>query len=78
MYDTYKYWFKVGNLQVHCGITNDLKRREGEHKRSGRYSVHNGKRYYWSEGHIMQVGRVTTKQAALLWEKQNGCNKNWN
>ena len=30
--DTYKYHFKVGNRIVHTGITNDIDRREGEHK----------------------------------------------
>ena len=35
--DTYKYHFKKGNKIVHTGITNDLERREQEHKRwSGR------------------------------------------
>ena len=31
--DTYKYHFKKGNKIVHTGITNDLERREQEHKR---------------------------------------------
>ncbi len=39
MRDTYKYWFKIGNLKVHCGITNDLVRREQEHRNSGRYTT---------------------------------------
>ena len=30
--DTYKYDFKVGNKIVHSGITNDLERREDEHR----------------------------------------------
>ena len=76
MRDTYKYWFKVRNLKVHCGITDNLQRREGEHRRSNRYTVHNGVRYYWSNGHIVQEGNITTKEAALLWERQNGCNQN--
>lgn len=76
--DTYKYRFKVGNLVVHCGITNSLSRREYEHKNSGRYAVYNGKRYYWSKGHIVQVGLKVTRAAGLLWERQNGCNSNWN
>ena len=31
--DTYKYHFKQGNKIVHTGITEDLDRREQEHKR---------------------------------------------
>jgi len=30
--DTYKYHFKRGHRIVHTGITNDLERRESEHK----------------------------------------------
>lgn len=78
MRDTYKYWFKVGNLRVHCGKTNDLARREGEHRNSNRYNTYNGNRYYWSNGHIVQEGIRTTRQAAMEWERENGCNKNWN
>lgn len=55
--DTYKYDFKVKNKIVHSGITDDLERREGEHKRK------------WPKGHIVQVGRRTTEEAALEWEK---------
>ncbi|CAA0212073.1 hypothetical protein ACE1MK_09375 [Tenacibaculum maritimum] len=76
--DTYKYHFKVGNLVVHCGITNDLNRRESEHQNSGRYTPHNGKRYYWKDGHIVQQGNITFRVAAMLWERRNGCNANWN
>ena len=76
--DTYKYWFKVSNLKVHCGITNNLTVRENQHKNSGRYTVHNGVRHYWSNGHIVQEGNITTREAAMEWEQQNGCNKNWN
>lgn len=72
--DTYKYWFKVGNLRVHCGITNDLNRRENEHQNSGRYTLYGGKRHYWSDGHIVQEGLRTTRSAALLWEIANNCN----
>lgn len=58
--DTYKYLFKVGNKIVHGGITNDLERREKEHQNK------------WSSGHIRQVGRVTTEEAARKWEKDKG------
>lgn len=77
MRDTYKYWYKVGNQKVHCGITNNLQRRENEHKNSGRYSTYHGNRYYWAYGHIVQEGNITTRAAALDWELQNGCNENW-
>ena len=56
--DTYKYQFKEGNKVVHRGITNDLDRREGEHKSEK------------PEGHIKQVGRKTTREAALEWEER--------
>ena len=75
--DTYKYWFKVGHLKVHCGITYDLSRRELEHRNSGRYTIYNGQRYYWRDGHIVQEGNITTREAAMEWERQNDCNKNW-
>ncbi len=59
-YDTYKYQFKVGNKIVHVGITNDLERREQEHKQDD------------PKGHITQVGRKTTEEAARKWEKEKG------
>ena len=74
---TYKYWFKVGNLRVHCGITNDLSRREREHQLSGEVTRHNGKKYYWKNGHIVKVGNMTTREAAMNWERVNNCNANW-
>ncbi len=55
--DTYKYHFKQGNRIVHTGITNDLDRREREHKQN-----------YGDSGHIKQVGHKTTRDAALNWE----------
>ena len=54
---TYKYRFKIGNKIVHGGITNDLERREQEHQDK------------WPIGHIKQVGRRTTEEAARQWEK---------
>ena len=58
--DTYKYHLKEGNKIVHRGITNDLERRESEHQ--GEHS----------EAKIKQVGRRTTREAALEWEREGG------
>jgi len=58
--DTIKYHFKDGNKILHRGITNDLHRREGEHQQD---SPH---------GHISQVGRKTTRDAGLKWERDGG------
>lgn len=55
--DTYKYDFKVGHKIIHSGITNDLDRREQEHQQR------------WPKGHIVQVGRATTEEAARAWEE---------
>lgn len=57
--DTYKYHFKKGRRIVHTGITNDLERRESEHKEN-----------FGDDGHILQVGRATTMDAALKWERE--------
>ncbi len=57
--DTYKYHLKRGNTILRSGITNDLDRREGEHKRK-----------YGKDVHIYQVGRITTKESAKEWEDQ--------
>lgn len=54
--DTYKYHFKIGNKIIKSGITNDFERRESEHQREN------------PKGHITQVGRRTTKNAAREWE----------
>ncbi|MBU4349376.1 hypothetical protein KJ830_05895 [bacterium] len=56
--NTYKYHFKVGNKIVHSGITDDLDRREQEHKQK------------WPNGHIYQVGNKTTEEAARKWEQE--------
>ena len=57
--DTYKYHFKEGHKIVHTGITNDLERREQEHKQN-----------FGNSGHIKKVGNVTTRDAALKWESE--------
>ncbi len=57
--DTYKYHFKLGNKIVHTGITSDLDRRQAEHRNA-----------YGETGKIQKVGNVTTKDAALKWERE--------
>jgi predicted GIY-YIG superfamily endonuclease len=56
----YKYSYKIGNKIAHKGITKDLERREQEHKQK------------WPKGHIKQVGRRTTEEAARKWEDEQG------
>ncbi len=56
---TYKYYFRRGHRILHAGITNDLVRREAEHKRE-----------FGEDGHIKQVGRATTMDVALEWERE--------
>ena len=58
--DTYKYQYKIGNKIKHGGITNDLERREQEQQQK------------WPKGHIYQVGRMTTEEAAREWEEKKG------
>lgn len=57
--NTYKYHFKDGNRILHRGITDDLERREQEHRRN------------FGRGHILQIGRQTNREAALSWEREN-------
>lgn len=59
--DIYKYHFKVGRRIVHSGITDDLERRDREHRQK------------WPKGHTVQVGRRTTEEAARKWEKEQRC-----
>lgn len=61
---TYKYHFKKGNKIVHTGITNDIDRREAEHRSEPGLS----------KGHIKQVGLRTTREAALEWEREQAKN----
>lgn len=56
----YKYHLKKGAKVVHRGITNDLERRQLEHQQK-------------SLGvKIQQIGRRTTRKAALKWEREGG------
>ena len=59
--DAYKYQFKIGDKILHGEITNDLERREEEHKFK-----------YGDRGHIKQVGRRTTEDVARKWEEDKG------
>lgn len=55
--DTYKYQFVDENRVKHSGITNDLERRGSELKRQ------------YGAGHMKQIGRRTTRDAAKDWER---------
>lgn len=55
---TYKYVFKAGNRVKHVGFTSDLSRREKELMTNR------------STGHIKQVGRRTTRDAARKWAQE--------
>lgn len=56
--DTYKYHLKNGHKVVHRGITSDLARREAEHQEE------------FLNSQIVQIGRRTTREAALDWERR--------
>jgi len=58
--NTYKYHLKRGQKVVYRGITSDLARREVEHRQN------------YPGTHIQQVGRKTSRDAALKWERQGG------
>ena len=58
--DTYKYQIKQGRKVVHRGITYDIVRREAEHQQD------------YPGSRIEQMGRRTTREAALEWERQGG------
>jgi predicted GIY-YIG superfamily endonuclease len=57
--DTYKYVLKDKGRDVYFGTTNDLERREQEHR-------YDGKKFDSME----KVGRITTHDAAGAWEAQ--------
>lgn len=56
----YKYHFMVGDRVVYAGITNDLERRESEHRQ----------RPGWERGYISQVGGAAGREEALQWEAE--------
>ena len=55
--DTYKYELRNGNRIVYVGITNNLERREAEHRNEGMQFTS-----------IAKVGNITTRDAAEAWE----------
>ena len=58
--DTHKYHLKQGKKVVHKGITYDLERREAQHQEE------------FPGSQAQQVGRRTTREAALKWEREGG------
>lgn len=58
--NTYKYHLKRGGKVLFRSITDDLARREAEHQQEYPGSI------------IQQVGRRTTRAAALKWERGGG------
>lgn len=57
--DTYKYLLVDGNEVVYIGITNDLERREAEHRSEGMQFTR-----------IVKIGNITTRDAAEDWEAE--------
>ena len=57
--NTYKYRLKDGNRIVYIGITNDLDRREREHRNEGMTFTK-----------MEKVGNITTEKAASAWEEE--------
>ena len=58
--NTYKYHLKKGRRVLRRGITDDIMRREAEHQRD------------YPGCRIQQVGRRTTRAAALKWQREGG------
>lgn len=59
--DTFRYHYvsPTGRI-LHRGVTNDLPRREGEHR--GTYG----------EGRIVQQGPAVSRETGLAWEREGG------
>lgn len=55
--DTFKYELRRGNRVVYVGITNNLERRENEHRNEGMDFTS-----------MTKVGHITTRDAAEAWE----------
>lgn len=57
---TNKYHLIKDRKVVHRGITDDLDRREREHQQE------------FPNSHIKKIGRTTTREAGLDWERKGG------
>jgi predicted GIY-YIG superfamily endonuclease len=57
--DCRKYVLKKERKIVYAGITDDLKRREQEHRKSGKVF-----------DNMEQIGRAVTEESAREWERQ--------
>lgn len=62
--NTSKYLVKRGNKIIHGGITDDLERRTQEWLR------------IYPDARVVKVGRRTTREAALAWERKHGYGAN--
>lgn len=58
--DTHRYHFIKGRKIVHRGVTNDLDRRESEHRQT------------YGDGKIKPIGPRVTRESALEWERNGG------
>lgn len=58
--DTYKYQLMIGKKVILRSITYDLARREVEHQEE------------FPGSRVKQIGRRTTRKAALIWEHKGG------
>lgn len=58
--DTYKYHVKIGNKIAYRGVTKNLERRATQHKAR------------WPNSHVVQIGKRTTIEKALEWERRGG------
>ena len=58
--DTSRYQFRRGRKIVHRGVTNNLKRREQEHRRK------------YGGGRISKIGPKVSRASALRWERAGG------
>ena len=54
--DTAKYELKKGNKVLYAGVTDNLERREAQHRNDKNFDK------------MVQVGRKTTRDAAEKWE----------